>query len=125
MSALARPGTVVIDCAAPGPLAEFYQAVTGWKVTSSDADFAALSDGGDGGDAGSIRLAFARVPGYTPPNWPETAKHVHLDFTVEDLDEAVAGLIEAGARKPAFQPGGTDWVVLTDPEGHPFCVSPA
>ena len=26
------------------------------------------------------------------------------------------------ATRPGFQPGGDSWVVLTDPEGHAFCL---
>jgi hypothetical protein len=116
MPQLAQVSTVVIDCAAPGPLAEFYQTMTGWKVTSSDADSVYL-----GGD--SIQLAFQRIAGYKPPTWPGPAKHAHLDFQVADLESAVTELLAIGATKPEFQPGGDDWVVLTDPEGHPFCVA--
>jgi hypothetical protein len=26
------------------------------------------------------------------------------------------------ATRPGLQPGGDSWVVLTDPEGHAFCL---
>ena len=29
-----------------------------------------------------------------------------------------------GLPRPDFQPGGGDWVVLADPEGHLFCLLP-
>lgn len=32
-------------------------------------------------------------------------------------------LLELGAAKPAFQPGGVRWRVCTDPAGHPFCLA--
>jgi catechol 2,3-dioxygenase-like lactoylglutathione lyase family enzyme len=117
MSALARVATVVIDCAVPDRLADFYRVVTGAEVTHRDADFVSLA--GDG----TVQLAFQRVAGYRPPNWPDPAKHAHLDFQVADVDQAVKELLALGAAKPDFQPGGQDWVVLTDPEGHPFCLA--
>ncbi|GLY68401.1 VOC family protein [Amycolatopsis taiwanensis] len=116
MSALAQPATVVIDCAAPGPLAEFYRTVTGWEVTYRDVDCVHLGDGG-------VQLGFQRVAGYQPPNWPSPAKQAHLDFTVADVDQAVKQLLAIGATRPEYQPGGEQWVVLADPEGHLLCLA--
>lgn len=45
-----------------------------------------------------------------------------MDFEVDDLDDAVAQLLELGAGTPEHQPGGERWRVLTDPAGHPFCL---
>jgi hypothetical protein len=41
----------------------------------------------------------------------------HLDFAVDDLDEAEALLLKLGAAKPDFQPGGDQWRILTDRAG--------
>ena len=41
---------------------------------------------------------------------------------VDDLDEAGAILLAAGAAQPDFQPGEGRFRVLTDPAGHPFCI---
>ncbi|MFJ8581769.1 VOC family protein [Micromonospora sp. NPDC093277] len=117
MSALAEITTVVLDCADPGPLADFYRTVTGWEVTYRDEDCVHLGNGGP------IQLGFQRVEGYRPPGWPDVAKHAHLDFKVTDLGHTVKELLGLGATKPEFQPGGDEWVVLTDPQGHPFCVA--
>jgi predicted enzyme related to lactoylglutathione lyase len=116
MPQLAQLSTIIIDCAEPGPLAEFYRTMTGWEVSYSDADSVYL-----GGDP--IQLAFQRIADYQPPGWPDPAKHAHLDFKVADLEDTVKQLLAIGATKPEFQPGGGDWVVLTDPQGHPFCVA--
>lgn len=115
MPTLAQLATVVIDCRAPGSLAEFYRTVTGWEITYSDADTVYLG--------GPIQLGFQRVEGYQPPSWPDPAKHAHLDFKVADVDHAVKELLALGATKPEFQPGGDEWVVLADPEGHLFCLA--
>jgi predicted enzyme related to lactoylglutathione lyase len=116
MAALAEPTAIIIDCAAPGALAEFYQKVTGWEITHSDDDSAYLGDG-------PIQLAFQRVTHYRGPGWPDAAKHAHLDFKVADLSVATKELLALGAAKPEFQPGEGQWTVLTDPEGHLFCIA--
>lgn len=107
---------IIIDCASPKSLAEFYQNVTGWKITDSDDDSVYLGDG-------PVQLAFQRVDGYQGPQWPDVAKHAHLDFTVADPDAAIRELLALGATKPSFQPGECQWTVLADPEGHPFCIA--
>ena len=119
MSALGTFTTVVLDCADPGALADFYGALTGWKVTYSDDHTVQLGDGGP------IQLGFQRVDGYQPPGWPDPAKQAHLDVGVADLATGVRKVLALGATRPDFQPGGDDWVVLIDPAGHPFCLIPA
>jgi catechol 2,3-dioxygenase-like lactoylglutathione lyase family enzyme len=118
MTALVRLSTVVLDCADPEPLAEFYRKATGWEVTYRDADTVQLGDGGP------VQLGVQRVADYRGPGWPDPAKHVHLDFAVGDLAAAERELLALGAARPEFQPGAGDWVVLTDPAGHPLCLIP-
>jgi predicted enzyme related to lactoylglutathione lyase len=117
MPALAEFTAVTIDCADPARLAEFYQKATGWESTYSDEDFACLGNGGP------LQFAFQRIEGYQAPGWPDARKHAHLDLTVTDLDSAAKELLALGASKPEFQPGEDRWVVLIDPEGHPFCLT--
>lgn len=117
MPAPAKFSTVVIDCAEPTALADFYRKVTGWEITYSDPDFATIGDGGP------AQISFQRVTGYHPPAWPSGPAHTHLDLTVADIGGATKELLELGAAKPEFQPGEGKWVVLTDPEGHPFCIA--
>ncbi|MFB7615649.1 VOC family protein [Kitasatospora sp. NPDC056181] len=117
MPALKQLGTVVIECADPAALAAFYQKATGWEIAYSDQDFASLGDGTP------VQLAFVRVEGHQAPGWPDGATYMHLDFTVTDLDGATEELLGIGASRPVFQPGDGQWIVLTDPEGHPFCLT--
>ena len=109
------PTAIIFDCADPAKLAAFYAQLTGWAPGYQDDDFHYLGDG-------PIKLGFQRVADYRGPDWPDNAKHAHLDLSVTDLNEAVERAISLGARKPEFQPGDS-WVVLTDPEGHPFCLT--
>ncbi|MGW7007891.1 VOC family protein [Streptomyces sp. NPDC054933] len=117
MPTLAEPTAVTIDCADPAALADFYKKATGWETTYSDADFACLGNGGP------IQLAFQRIEGYQAPDWPDARKHAHLDLAVTDLESAAEELLALGASRPEFQPGEGKWLVLTDPEGHPFCLT--
>jgi predicted enzyme related to lactoylglutathione lyase len=107
----------VIDCANPVALATFYSTATGWSVASSSDDYASLADGG-------VQLAFQHIDGYVAQPWPSDAKQSHLDISVPDLAVAEKELVAAGATKPEFQPGGAEWTVLADPEGHVFCLVP-
>ncbi len=116
MPAYAELSTIVFDCADPGQLADFYRALTGWQEVHRDDECVHLNDGG------AVRIAFQRVDGYRPAGWPDTAKQAHLDLTVTDLRQAVKEVLAAGASMPEFQPGGDDWVVLADPQGHLFCL---
>lgn len=108
--------TVMFDSADPATLADFYCLATGWTISESDGDFVYVA-------GGPINLAFQRVDGYQGPGWPSSGKHAHLDFKCADVEKTVQELLAAGAKLPDFQPGEGSWTVLTDPEGHPFCVS--
>ena len=110
---------VTIDCADPKREAEFWAAVLGWEVTYSDGDYGMVADG-------SQRIGFGRVEGWTAPGWPNASgtKQFHFDLAVDDLEAAEKSITELGATKPAEQPS-TDWTVLRDPDGHPFCLTKA
>src|SRR5215207_9958621 len=98
MPALAQFTTIVLDCADPGPISDFYREVTGWEVTYGDDDCVQLGNGGP------IQLSFQRVEGYRAPGWPNATKQAHLDFKVTDLDVSVKKLVSIGSAKPDFQP---------------------
>ncbi|MFE0652917.1 VOC family protein [Streptomyces sp. NPDC059534] len=111
---------VTLDCADPMALAAFYHRATGLPLSErSDDEFAGLR-GADG-----LFLGFQRVDGYRPPSWPgqDVPQQLHLDFDVDDLDEAAARLVEWGATVPERQPRPDRWRVVLDPAGHPFCLS--
>jgi predicted enzyme related to lactoylglutathione lyase len=114
---MATVTTVVLDCADPGSLAEFYRGLTGGEITYSDPDFATLGIGGP------VQLAFQRVEDHQPAPWPGGQGNTHLDLEVADLDQAIADVLALGASRPEFQPGEGKWVVLADPAGHVFCLT--
>ncbi len=88
-------------------------------MDGSNNDFAGLR-GLDG-----LVLGFQRVADYHRPKWPgqQNPHRAHLNFEVDDLDLAEAALLQMGACKPAEQPCSDTLRVLTDPAGHPFCLT--
>ncbi len=111
---------IVIDCADAGILASFYSKFLGWEWTHPQSNgWAAIAS-----PTGSV-IAFQEVIGYEPPVWPwEAGKQgqmLHLDFYVENLDEAVQYAIECGAKLADTQYFRTSRTMF-DPEGHPFCL---
>jgi predicted enzyme related to lactoylglutathione lyase len=116
--AVARRGFVSIDCADPGPLAEFWAAMLGGDVMFT-------TDGAVDVRTEWLWISAMKVNGYTPPTWPgsDVPKQVHLDLAVDDLDAAVAEAQALGARLSDVQPAPGRWRVLIDPAGHPFCVT--
>ncbi|MEU9296762.1 VOC family protein [Streptomyces sp. NPDC048266] len=112
---------VNLDCPDPLALAGFYAKATGLPLHErSDEAFAGLVG------ANGLVIGFQRVEDHRPPTWPAsgTPQQLHLDFDVDDLDEAVERLREWGATVPPDQPRPDLWRVVLDPAGHPFCVSP-
>lgn len=100
-----RPTAVNLDCADPLALADFYHRATGLPLHErSDREFAGVG-GGDGG----LLLGFQRVDGHRPPTWPgrDVPQQLHLDFDVDDLDEAVARLVGGVRPYPSPSPGPT------------------
>ncbi|AOP47842.1 VOC family protein [Streptomyces lydicus] len=112
--------TVVVDCPDAQALAGFYQALLGWEVKLSEADWVLLRN-----PEGGTGLSFQSEPDYRPPVWPELPaeqqKMLHLDIRVDDLDEAEAYAVALGAVRAAWQPQD-DVRVLLAPAGHPFCL---
>lgn len=111
---------VTLDCADPVALAGFYEQATGLApVDGSDDDFAGLRA------PNGFFLGFQRVPGYRGPQWPgqDQPQQSHLDFEVDDPDLAEEALLLLGASRPQDQSDDPRWRVLTDPAGHPFCIT--
>ena len=128
---LVRVTSVTVSAARPRELADFYAALTGWRVIEKDPPRP-----GEPPDAGwaQVRppegqsgptLNFEWDRHFAAPTWPsepgsQTASE-HLDIWASDLEAAVAWAQECGARLADFQPQD-DVRVLFDPDGHPFCL---
>lgn len=110
---------MVLDCADPRELGEFYGAVLDWKVQEAEDDEDKwIEVRGDG-----QCICFQQVEGYRAPDWPgqDVPQQMHLDLVVEDLDTAEAAVLKLGATKHDHQPS-TSFRVFLDPAGHPFCL---
>lgn len=73
-----------------------------------------------------LLLVFQTVDHYVPPVWPwENGKQQqmsHIDFKVDNLQEAEEHALKCGAQKSETQYYDTSTVML-DPAGHLFCLS--
>ncbi|WP_128374605.1 VOC family protein [Streptomyces cavernae] len=122
---LVTTAVVVLDCAEPERLAGFYKELLETDETEATANRVEIK-----GDDGT-RLAFRRDVNATPPSWPrpENSLQVHLDFLVEDLDEAERRVVSLGGRPLTTRDadGPFEERGFADPAGHSFtmrCVRP-
>jgi len=104
---------VVIDCADPLALQQFWIEVTGYVPRSREADWASIYP-----PEGGVAIAFQRVP-----EAKAGKNRVHVDLVSDDI-EADATRIEGlgGRRLWASDDPEDRFIVLGDPEGNEFCV---
>ena len=116
--AIARLGSVSLDCDDPRGLAEFWSKLVGGEIAFSSDDFVAIR-------TEHLWLSTVRVADFRAPTWPDGTlpKHIHLDLAVQDLEGAQDVAVMLGARVAGFQPSPALWRVMLDPAGHPFCLS--
>lgn len=112
-------GNVMVDCDDERKLQRFYGELLGWEQCELFGRPAVKSSNG-------IVFLFIEEPGYVQPTWPEKTgkqqKQMHFDFQVEDVQEAVKRAEKLGAVKAECQYGGSQFVTMLDPSGHPFCL---
>jgi len=110
-------GTIVIDCADPNGLAEFWCAVLDWHVIDRDDDGAI--------EIGPLDQQHVTVL-LEPVAEPKQVKNrVHIDLnprTPSDQTAELDRLLNLGARRADVGQGDETWVVLADPEGNEFCL---
>lgn len=111
---------IVIDCKDAGIMADFYSKLLNWKWTHPRANgWAAVTS-----PTGMV-IAFQEIEEYEPPVWPwqegKQGQMLHLDFYVDNLEEAVSDALRLGARLANEQYFKTSRTML-DPSGHPFCL---
>jgi len=108
---------LVLDCADPARLAEFWRVALNYRDHYLDAKLAVLVPN----DGSASPLLLQGVPE------PKAGKNrMHLDIVVNDVEAEVRRLQALGARRiddgvQSF--GGTKWVRMSDPEQNEFCVS--
>jgi predicted enzyme related to lactoylglutathione lyase len=105
---------LVLDCADAQKLAEFWSAALNFTKVWADGSYVLLMDPANV----EPRLMLQQVAE------PKAGKNrLHFDLHPPDVEAEVARLEGLGAtRGTAIEEFGTNWVVMTDPEGNEFCV---
>ena len=111
---------IVLDSPSADALASFYQRLLGWERDADEPGWVTLRNP-DGGPTLSFQTEAAHVRPVWPANGQDPRMQLHLDIHVDDLAEAGAHAVQAGATLAAFQPQDEVRVYL-DPAGHPFCL---
>jgi predicted enzyme related to lactoylglutathione lyase len=118
-----HPGTgpivaIVVDCADPAGLAEFWTVAAGWPIVERH----------DGDDVRLLRAPSGKGP-YLEllrvPDAKQVKNRLHVDvapFSGDDHAAEVERLRALGARPVDVGQGDVPWVVLGDPEGNELCV---
>lgn len=106
---------VTIDCIDPVRVAHFWSSLLGREPGPSQEGWVYLGERRDP----QPRLVFQ------PVAEPKQGKvRIHLDVTVDDLDEAIRTVQDLGGRftgeRHEYDEGIV--VVMTDPEDHEFCL---
>jgi hypothetical protein len=138
---------LVIDCAEPHVLADWWAETLGWEVERGDEGFVrkmieqgyaseddvtthdgrlvwktatAINHPG-GRESGRPRILFQQVP---EAKTVKNRVHVDLRPISDDPEQQIADLVARGATLHSRGAEGptTKWAVLTDPEGNEFCV---
>jgi hypothetical protein len=119
-----KTSVLVLDCAEPVGLAEFYAALLDARVqVGDDPDFVEII-----GHRG-VHLAIRRDPGHAPPSWPrpEDSQQAHLRILVGrgEMDEAEREAVGLGARpvEARADSGPRDVRIYADPAGHSFSLA--
>ncbi|MFJ2093855.1 VOC family protein [Streptomyces sp. NPDC087901] len=122
--AVPKTSVLVLDCAEPKELADFYAVLLNAEVhVSHDSDIVEVV-----GHSGA-HLAIRKDHGYAPPSWPrpEDSQQAHLRILVarEDMDEAEREAVGLGARPLDTKDNGgvRDTRLYSDPAGHPFTLA--
>jgi predicted enzyme related to lactoylglutathione lyase len=107
---------LVLDCADPQRLAEFWAPALGYVNLGVVGSYALLLPDGRPGP----KLLLQRVPE------PKATKNrMHLDIDASDIESEATRLEGLGARRVRAEQvheHGAAWILMTDPEGNEFCV---
>ena len=107
------------DTADPEPVARFWAAALGWRITYGEPHEFVLEPPAGSPEEGVVPdLLFLRVP-----EGKAVKNRLHLDLRPEDQAAEVARLEGLGAtRTSAGQGPGASWITMTDPGGNEFDV---
>lgn len=117
---------VVLDCADPWELAQFWGRLVGGVPTEWYPGWVTLEPPPHG-----QRLSFQRVGDEGPLDGSAAPSfRAHVDILVGDLGSAHERVLTAGGRylrehvspRPGPEGEAVRWRVYADPAGHPFCL---
>jgi hypothetical protein len=107
---------LVLDCADPLALLEFWRDALDYREYYTDASFAVLVPK----EGNASPLVLQGVPE------PKVGKNrMHLDIVVDDIEPEIARLQALGAHRLDDRQqsvGDVKWVRMSDPEHNEFCV---
>jgi Glyoxalase-like domain len=113
---------LIIDCADPKHLAEFWSAALGYEKALNFGHYTLLSRAGPG---------FPRLVLQQVPEGKAGKNRMHLDVVEADIEAEAARLeqlgarrLEGAARQEHLDAAVVSWIVMADPEGNEFCVCP-
>jgi predicted enzyme related to lactoylglutathione lyase len=110
---------IVLDCADPDKLANFWAAALGYTHLGTFENYAMLAPESKPGP----KLLLQQVPE------PKAGKNrMHFDIETPAIDETAHRLEALGATRvesAARDELGQKWIVMADPEGNEFCVCDA
>ncbi len=107
---------LVLDCADPDRLAEFWSEALDYANVGSAGVYVALYPREGNGP----KLLLQRV---TEPK--ATKNRMHLDIEVPDIDAEADRLSRIGAQRVSdhtCSEHGSTWILMADPEGNEFCI---
>ena len=106
---------VTIDCLDPERVAQFWSALLQRQPGPSQSGWVYLGERGDA----QPRLVFQPVP-----ESKRGKVRIHLDVTVDDIDQTIDLVTSLGGRftgeRHDYEEGAV--VVMADPEDHEFCL---
>lgn len=107
---------LVLDCADPDRLAEFWSHALGYANVGSAGVYVALYPREGSGP----KLLLQRV------DEPKTSKNrIHIDIEAADIQAEANRLTTLGAQRVSDDlcgEHGSTWIRMADPEGNEFCV---
>ena len=107
-------GSIMINAEDAQSLAGFWSRLLGVGIAVDHGTFIWLTPQRDG----AASVAFQQVPDPTPGR-----RRLHLDLHVDDMDAAVARILElGGSHLEDHEIEGFAWKVMADPEGNEFCI---
>jgi len=107
---------LVLDCADPRRLADFWREALGYRDYYTNTSLAVLVP--KEGTASPLVLQGV-------PEAKSGKNRMHLDIVVDDLEPEIERLRALGAKRldeGAQSLGDTQWVRMADPEQNEFCV---